>query len=135
MNTQKNWQRSAISIAMIAVGILCLVAKATQGQPTSAAVDSVFRQTAAQAPAQAGDMPPIENAKVETRALSGPLSNELTRWAKSATSPEWLVYAVSAIDREQMICCGGHGDWNGYRDCGPCRLEEKNIVLAPVREK
>jgi hypothetical protein len=127
MNIHTKWQRTAISLAMITVGTGCFVAQQLQGRPKSAAGDRE-RESAVimvYASEQAAGMASFENAKVETRALTGPLSDEIKHWSEAASGPEWLGYMVPAANGERIICCGGNGDWNGYRDCGPCRLEDR----------
>lgn len=114
--------RTILSLALITTGIYFLIAPHVRTDCTSLAYAGELR--AAQA-AISNAEPSLENAKLETRALSGALSNELDRWAKAATSPEWLAYAVPALDREQLICCGNWNNSNGYRDCGPCHLEDR----------
>jgi hypothetical protein len=127
MKQKTNIPRTIISLALIAAGIYFLFSPHIR-------IDSDLLALAAERipdpNAQSADFsgltPIFENAKVETRASSGELSTELDRWAKSVTEAQWLGYAVPAIDGERTICCGGNGDWNGYRDCGPCRLENGN---------
>jgi HEAT repeat protein len=121
MNRKTDLSRTILSLALIATGIYFLVAPHVRLDCSSLAYAAEAR--AAQATLSDAE-PTLENAKLETRALGGPLSNELDRWAKGASSPEWLGYAVPTLERDRMICCGGHGDWNGYRDCGPCYLED-----------
>ena len=77
------------------------------------------------ATAQNGDAPQIENARVEKKALAGPLTTEVKTWATKAEQPQWLGYAVPQMGRERMMCCGDYdGSWrNG---CGHCRLEDRD---------
>jgi len=77
------------------------------------------------ATAQSSDSPQIENARVEKRALAGPLAAEVKTWAAKAEGPQWLGYAVPQMGRERMTCCGEYnGSWrNG---CGHCRLEDRD---------
>ena len=76
------------------------------------------------ATAQNSDAPQIENARVEKKALAGPLAAEVKTWASNADRPQWLGYAVPQMGRERMMCCGDYdGAWrNG---CGHCRLEDR----------
>jgi hypothetical protein len=76
------------------------------------------------ASAQQGDAPRAENARLEKKALSGPLIPEVKSWAAQASQPQWLGYAVPQIGRDRTMCCGDDGgSWgNG---CGHCRLEER----------
>jgi hypothetical protein len=125
MKIQNDLPRKILSLAMIATGLFFLLSRHARGESTFVALGAELRHSqSAQNPRQSEEFPSFENAKVETRALSGDLSAELDGWAKSSTSPEWLGYAVPAIDGEKTICCGGDGDSNGYRDCGPCHLED-----------
>ena len=73
--------------------------------------------------AQQVEVPQVENARLEKKALSGPLNAEVKSWAAQASQPQWLGYAVPQIGRERMMCCGDHdGSWGN--SCGHCRLEE-----------
>ena len=125
MKNKNDWQRKTLSLAMIATGIFFLISQHVRGETSFVALGAELNAARF---ARAADIsqatPTIENAKFETRALSGELSAELNGWAKSSSSPEWLGYSVPALDGETIICCGGNGDWNGYRDCGPCHLED-----------
>ncbi len=73
--------------------------------------------------AQTSDSPQIKNARVEKKALTGPLAAQVKSWATQASEPQWLGYAVPQIGRERTMCCGDYdGSWrNG---CGHCRLED-----------
>ena len=51
-----------------------------------------------------GQQPTIINAKVETRALAGPLEQEYHRLEASAASPMWLAYTVPMIPRQGEMC-------------------------------
>jgi HEAT repeat protein len=66
-------------------------------------------------------MPRVENARVETRALAGPLAEEIQKWVASAAQPRWLGYSVPAVARDRNVCCGNYGD-SGL-GCRTCRLE------------
>jgi HEAT repeat protein len=76
------------------------------------------------ATAQSTDAPQVENARVEKKALAGPLAAEVKTWASKAEQPQWLGYAVPQMGRERAMCCGDYdGSWrNG---CGHCRLEDR----------
>jgi HEAT repeat protein len=96
-----------LGLAMILVGITCAVAQLAKG--------------ASQAPVQAAaEMPRIENARVETRSLSGNLANTFPEIAAKANKPEWIGYGVDQITGERSVCCGNYGD---ERNCGTCQLE------------
>jgi len=74
--------------------------------------------------AQTSDTPQVENARLEKKALAGPLVAEVKAWASKAEQPQWLGYAVPQMGRDRAMCCGDYGgSWgNG---CGHCRLEDR----------
>ena len=74
--------------------------------------------------AQSSDAPQLENARVEKKALAGPLAAEVKAWAAKAEQPQWLGYSVPQMGHERTMCCGDYGgSWgNG---CGHCRLEDR----------
>jgi len=76
------------------------------------------------AAAQTSDTPQVENARLEKKALAGPLAAEVKSWASKAEQPQWLGYAVPQMGRDRTMCCGDYsGSWeNG---CGHCRLEDR----------
>src|ERR1700724_2512371 len=76
------------------------------------------------AKAQSSDVPQVENARVEKKALAGSLAAEMKAWATKAEHPQWLGYAVPQMGRERTMCCGDYdGSWrNG---CEHCRLEDR----------
>ncbi len=125
MNRRFYWCQTIFSVAMIAAGIFFLFSGHVRGDCSSLALGAELGRTQSAQNAQSSDvMPTFENAKTESRALSGSLSDEISRWAKSSTDPQWLGYAVAAISRDRVICCG-NGDWNGNYNCGTCRLEDR----------
>jgi hypothetical protein len=69
------------------------------------------------------NVPQVENARIEKRALTGSLAAEVKGWLEQADRAQWLGYAVPQIGGERMLCCGDlDGSWgNG---CGRCRLED-----------
>src|ERR1700704_879945 len=77
------------------------------------------------AAAQNSDTPQVENARLEKKALAGPLATEVKAWASRAEQPHWLGYAVPQMGRDRTMCCGDYGgSWgNG---CGHCRLEDRD---------
>jgi HEAT repeat protein len=75
------------------------------------------------ASARRGDAPQVENARIENKALAGPLVAEVKSWASQASEPHWLGYSVPQIARERTMCCGDYGG-SGRDGCGHCRLEE-----------
>jgi hypothetical protein len=74
---------------------------------------------------QSGDAPQAENARVEKKALAGPLAAEVKAWATKAEGPQWLGYAVPQMGRERMMCCGAY-DRSWRNGCGHCRLEDRD---------
>jgi hypothetical protein len=69
------------------------------------------------------NVPQVENARVERRALAGSLAAEVKQWTDHADRAQWLGYAVPQIGGDRTMCCGdSNGSWgNG---CGRCRLED-----------
>jgi len=69
------------------------------------------------------NVPRVENARLERRALAGPLASEVHQWAEQTDHARWLGYAVAKIGGERTLCCGNYdGSWgNG---CAHCRLED-----------
>ena len=122
MNRSINLPRTIISIAFIATGIfLFFVQNYSPNSAAAAAYGSELFAAPQTAQAASSGMPNFENAKVESRPLSASLSDEISRWAKSAAEPQWLGYAVPVVDSEGVICC--NNDWNGNSGCGTCKLE------------
>lgn len=77
----------------------------------------------AQASGQTAPQPKSENAKVEQRSVVGSFAQTVDGWAKTASKPQWLGYAVPAVSGDRQVCCS-NGNWNGSDNgCGPCRLE------------
>ena len=69
------------------------------------------------------DTPRVENARIESKVLVGPLAAEIKQWAGASDQPRWLGYAVPQIAGDRLVCCGNYGDsWqNGNGDCATCR--------------
>src|SRR5262245_17548351 len=110
MNSKIDWLRKLLSVAVIASGIYFLIANHLRVNSDSFALGAELGHWQS---AQSFEAPPaMENAKTESRALSGSLADEISRWAKSSSDPQWLGYAVPAISGNRVICCG-NGDWNG----------------------
>ena len=87
-----------------------------------AALLATAAAVAAQQPQRPSDAPQFQNAKLEQRALAGPLAADLNAWIAASGSARWLGYAVPAQKHDQHICCGEGANWN-HRKCGPCALE------------
>jgi hypothetical protein len=74
--------------------------------------------------AQNSDAPQVENARVEKKALAGPLAAEVKGWSAKAEQPQWLGYGVPQMGRDRSMCCGEYnGSWGS--GCGRCRLEDR----------
>ena len=73
--------------------------------------------------AQQLDTPHIENARVEKKALSGPVAAEVKSWAAQTGDAQWLGYSVPQIGKDRTMCCGDYDNsWPNH--CGRCRLED-----------
>jgi hypothetical protein len=85
----------------------------------------VARANAGPAIAEATDTPNVQNARLETRALAGPLAAELKGFEAQSAQPQWIGYSVPQIAGDREVCCSGsNGNWN--QDCGLCRLESSD---------
>jgi HEAT repeat protein len=69
-----------------------------------------------------GDLPRVENAKVETRNVTGTLADIMADLEKNATSPVWVGFLMPAVAGQRTTCCGNDGD-SSARWCGKCLLE------------
>ena len=67
--------------------------------------------------------PNVQNAKFETRAVSGTFAETLHALQAQAEKPEWIGYGVPEISGDRTMCCGNYNDGNG---CGTCRLERED---------
>ena len=63
----------------------------------------------------------IENAKLETRAVTGTLAEAIRAIEVQADKPEWTGYSVPELAGDRTMCCGNYSD--GDNRCGTCRLE------------
>jgi len=72
---------------------------------------------------QTGGTPRVENAKVETRALTATLDATLRGLIAQADKPQWVGYSVAQVAEagDHSVCCGNHRDGAG---CGTCNLEK-----------
>src|ERR1700741_4492421 len=75
------------------------------------------------ATAQPAEAPRIENAKLETRAVSANLDATIREIAATAEKAEWVGYHVDQVAGERGVCC--NSNWNDG-NCGTCRLEKEN---------
>jgi len=108
--------RRILGLAMIVVGIICGPAQLARG---GAHVMAASQASITVVPG-ASDMPRIENAKLETRALSGTLDSTIRELSEKADQPEWVGYSVDQIAGDRGVCCG---NYDGDGNCGTCRLE------------
>ena len=82
---------------------------------------------------QTAETSQVVNAKIETRALNGSLSDTLRGIAAQADKPEWVGYSVAQISGDHNACCGNFND--GYGNCGTCRLEKENGMVGTTTQK
>ncbi len=75
----------------------------------------------AQQPAQ---QPTVQNARMETRAVSGGLESTMRGILAAQSAPAWVGYAVPMVAGEHQMCC-----WNNNVKCG-CSLEEHHGVTV-----
>jgi HEAT repeat protein len=111
---------------MIVVGITCTVAQLAKGRTLQAAtpqVDSAAAQSAA-------ELPQIENAKLETRAISSNLDSTFRELVAKAESPEWVGYGVDQIAGQHDVCCS---NWSDSGNCGTCFLEKDHETTGATK--
>ena len=87
------------------------------------ALGTMLCASAMQCARQAAEMPRIENAKVETRAVTGSLDATLRGITAQAEKPQWVGYSVGQVIGERSVCCGNYRDGEG---CGTCNLEKEH---------
>jgi HEAT repeat protein len=88
--------------------------------------------SAAHAAQRTAEMPRLENAKVETRPVTGSLEAMLRDLAGKAEKPEWIGYSVDQIAGERSVCCGNYHDAEG---CGTCNLEKVHDGTTSTTQK
>ena len=110
--------RRILGLVMILMGIFGTVAQLAKGYGLR--TDSVESVTYAATPQAGTEMPRIENARAETRAVTGTLEATFQSILAQAEKPEWVGYSVDEISGERNVCCG---NWNDGEGCGTCRLE------------
>ena len=69
-----------------------------------------------------GDLPRIENAKVERSDVTGTLADIMADLEKNATSPVWVGFLMPAVAGQRTTCCGNDSD-SSAPWCGKCLLE------------
>ena len=110
--------RKILGLAMILTGILCIISQFANGR----SLRTGFGQGLAYAATtQANvEMPRVESAQPETRAVTGSLEATFRGILAQAEKPEWVGYNVDDISDDRNMCCG---NWNDGAGCGTCRLE------------
>ena len=111
--------RRILGLAMILMGIFGTVAELAKGYTLR--TDFVESVAYARTPQQGTEMPRIESARAETRAVAGTLEATFHGILAQAEKPEWVGYSVDEIPGERNACCG---NWNDGEGCGTCRLEK-----------
>jgi len=110
--------RRIFGLAMMASGIFCTISQFTNGRGLRA---SFSQGLAYAATGQAtDDMPQVQSAQAETRAVRGTLEATFRGILTQAEKPEWVGYSVDEIAGDRSMCCG---NWNDGAGCGTCRLE------------
>jgi len=82
---------------------------------------------------QSTETPQVVNAKIETRAVTGPLRDAFRAVEAQADKAEWVGYGVAEIMGDRTVCCGNFND--SYGSCGTCRLEKENGVTSTNSQK
>ena len=110
--------RRILGLAMILMGTCSAVKEVTK----SHMLQTEFGEDVAYAAAaQVGvQMPRLESAKVETRAVTETLEATFRSILSQAENPEWVGYGVDEVAGERNVCCG---NWSDEGGCGTCRLE------------
>jgi len=118
MNSMLNHMtaKRILGLAMVVVGISCGLAQLANG---GASKNAVAQASVVVRPDAAG-MPRIENAKLETRSVTGSLGSTMRELSEKANAPEWVGYSVDEVAGDRGVCCGNY-DSDG--NCGTCRLE------------
>jgi hypothetical protein len=92
----------------------------------------MFFTAGAQCAQQSAEKPRIENAKVETRAVTGNLEATFRELAGKAENAEWIGYSVDQIAGERSVCCGNYHDGEV---CGTCNLEKEHDGSTTTTQK
>src|SRR5262249_48528051 len=104
--------RRILGLAMILMGLFVLLAQSRAARAQSKPAPS------------AAEPPQVENAKLQTQAISGSLRATMEEIARRSESPEWIAYAVEGLPGQHSACCGNFSD--GDHLCGKCRLEHSD---------
>jgi HEAT repeat protein len=120
MNTNDSLSkgRRILGLAMILAGIFCTISQFANGR-----LRADFSQGLAYAATvQTGnEMPRVDSAQAQTRAVAGTLEATFRGILAQADKPEWVGYSVDEIAGDRSMCCG---NWNDGAGCGTCRLEK-----------
>jgi hypothetical protein len=76
--------------------------------------------TALSCAAALAQQPRVENARLETRAVSGGLEPAFRSILAAQSAPAWIGYSVPIVAGDHQMCC-----WNNNVKCG-CSLEPRN---------
>jgi HEAT repeat protein len=87
---------------------------------------------AAHAAPQNAEMPRLENAKVESRQVTGSLDATVRELVGKAEKPEWIGYGVDQVAGDRSVCCGNYHDGEG---CGTCNLEKDHDGTTSTTQK
>ena len=120
MNSNHNLSkgRRILGLAMIVVGVFCTISQLTNSRGFRAGLGQGLAYAATVQITD--DRPRVENAKAETRAVTGSLDAAFRGILAQAERPEWVGYSVDDISDNRSMCCG---NWNDGAGCGTCRLE------------
>jgi HEAT repeat protein len=88
---------------------------------------------AAPPPSQTSDTPNVQNARLETRALAGPLTAELRAFEAQSAQPQWIGYSVLQIAGDREVCCAASVNLEAPRAIAILfRVENKKIMKIRV---
>lgn len=118
--------RRILGLAMMLMGIIGAVAQIAKGRPLRPDFSQAYAATV-----QGGtEMPRVESAQAETRAVAGTLDATFRAILAQAEKPEWVGYSVDQIAGERSVCCG---NWNDEGGCGTCRLEKDHETTGGTK--
>ena len=131
MNSNDNLSkgRRILGLAMILVGVFCTISQFANGRGLRA---DLGQRLAYAATIQTNpEMPRVESAQAETRAVAGTLGATFRGILAQADKPVWVGYSVDEISGERGVCCG---NWNDGAGCGTCRLENDHNWTSGTRK-
>jgi hypothetical protein len=105
-------------ICKVLLGAMLTLFNLGVASDSNGAQESVAGQAAA---GPGSSAPRVENAKVETRGVTGTLAGTLADLEKSTTKPTWVGYSVRMVAGERTMCCGNYESRG--QSCGKCELE------------